>query len=195
MELINRVAGAAKGTATLTGERASTRASTTVAIGALSRHGEDEIMKLHTMRGAVLLLTGMSLAFPSSSEPGPTKTELNAASASTDWLLPNHDYAGQRFIDLTQVTRENAAQLRPACVYNSRDVPRFAGSPLVYNGVMYLNTASSTVALDATNCTVRWRQDWKSKVNAFQSRGPALKDGKLIRATIRWWPARTRVTI
>jgi alcohol dehydrogenase (cytochrome c) len=140
-------------------------------------------MKLQAMLVAVLLLTGVTLAFPSSSESGPTQTELTAGSASTDWLLPNHDYAGQRFIDLKQVTRENAAQLRPICAYNSRDVARFAGSPLVYKGVMYLTTASSTIALDATNCTVRWCHDWKSKINAFQSRGLALKDGQLIRAT------------
>ena len=48
---------------------------------------------------------------------GPTQTELNAAGESVEWLLPNHDYAGQRFVDLKQIKRDNAAQLRPVCIY------------------------------------------------------------------------------
>ena len=55
--------------------------------------------------------------------------------------------------------------------------------------------ASSTIALDAATCAVRWRHDWQSKarnaevkvgatvVNPYRSRGAALKDGKLIRST------------
>ena len=42
---------------------------------------------------------------------GPTQAELDAGGESVDWLLPNHDYAGQRFVDLKQIGRENAAQL------------------------------------------------------------------------------------
>jgi glucose dehydrogenase len=59
---------------------------------------------------------------------------------------------------------------------------------------MYVTTASSTIALDAATCAVRWRHDWQSKarnaevkigeivVNPYRSRGAALKDGKLIRS-------------
>ena len=39
-------------------------------------------------------------------ETGPSQDELNAAHARTDWLLPNHDYAGQRFVDLQHITRD-----------------------------------------------------------------------------------------
>ena len=38
-------------------------------------------------------------------EPGPTQAELDAAHASTDWLLPNHDYAGTRYVNLGRSTR------------------------------------------------------------------------------------------
>src|SRR5215831_15050221 len=53
---------------------------------------------------------------------GPTQTELNAAGESVEWLLPNHDYAGQRFVDLKQIKRDNAAQLGPICIYQAGDV-------------------------------------------------------------------------
>ena len=31
---------------------------------------------------------------------GPTQAELDAGGESVEWLLPNHDYAGRRFVDL-----------------------------------------------------------------------------------------------
>ena len=126
---------------------------------------------------------------------GPTRAELNAAGINTEWLLPNHDYAGQRFVDLKQITHQNAAELRPVCIYQAGDVRPFQTNPLVYQGVMYVTTASSTIALDAATCEVRWRHDWRSKarnaevkvgesvVNPYRSRGAVLKDGKLIRST------------
>jgi alcohol dehydrogenase (cytochrome c) len=126
---------------------------------------------------------------------GPTQAELNAADRSTEWLLPNHDYAGQRFVDLKQITSQNAAELRPVCIYQAGDVRPFHTNPLVYQGVMYVTTPSSTVALDAATCAVRWRHDWQAKartadvarggivVNPYRSRGAALRDGKLIRST------------
>ena len=35
--------------------------------------------------------------------PGPTQQELNSAAGSTEWLLPNHDYAGVRYVNLDQI--------------------------------------------------------------------------------------------
>ena len=42
---------------------------------------------------------------------GPTQAELDAGGESVEWLLPNHDYAGQRFVDLKQIGRENQTHL------------------------------------------------------------------------------------
>ena len=80
---------------------------------------------------------------------GPTQADLNAAGESVEWLLPNHDYAGQRFVDLKQINRDNAAQLRPVCVYQAGDVRLFQPNPLVYKGWMYITTVTSTIAVDA----------------------------------------------
>jgi alcohol dehydrogenase (cytochrome c) len=141
-----------------------------------------------------LLVAGLA-QHESLADSGPTQAELNAAGQSTEWLLPNRDYAGQRSVDLTQITHQNATELRPVCIYQAGDVRPFQTNPLVYKGVMYVTTASSTIALDAATCAVRWRHDWQSKarnaevkvgeivVNPYRSRGAALKDGKLIRST------------
>ncbi|MCH7746579.1 MAG: hypothetical protein IH939_00640 [Acidobacteria bacterium] len=54
----------------------------------------------------------------SASGQGPTQGELNAAGSNTgDWLLTGHDYGGQRFVDLDQITRDNVDALRTVCTF------------------------------------------------------------------------------
>jgi len=40
------------------------------------------------------------------------------AEATADWLVSNHDYGGQRFVDLKQINPQNVASLRPACLFH-----------------------------------------------------------------------------
>ncbi len=116
----------------------------------------------------------------------PTQQELTTAQNNpNDWLLTNRDYAGQRFSDLKQITRQNAASLRPVWMYQAGDTNTFHTNPLVYRGVMYLTTATSTIALDATNGKVMWRHNWrpKGKPGWPVQRGVAIKDGFVVRGT------------
>ncbi len=115
----------------------------------------------------------------------PTQAELNAAQNTTDWLLPNHDYGGQRFVDLKQINRRNAAALQPVARYEIGDTSVFHNNPLVYQGVLYVATSNSTMALEAATLKVKWRVDRKPKgPDGWQmNRGVALKDGKLVRGT------------
>ena len=121
------------------------------------------------------------------SEQGPSQEELNQAARSTEWLLPNHDYAGVRFVDLNQITPANAATLRPVCIFQGADLNRALNNPLVYRGVMYVTTLLSTFALDPTTCEVKWRHDWKPKAKdgnaSIKNRGVAIKDGIAVRGT------------
>ena len=133
----------------------------------------------------VAFLIGL-VTLPAHAQQGPTQAELNAAASNAvDWLLTNHDYGGQRFVDATEITRDNAASLRAACVYQAADLRPFHTNPLVYRGVMYLTTSQATIALDAATCRVQWRHVWrpKAKENWPQSRGVALKEGIIIRGT------------
>jgi alcohol dehydrogenase (cytochrome c) len=121
---------------------------------------------------------------PSSNQP--SQDELNAAQAnSTDWLQSNHDYSGQRFVDLKQINQHNISTLRPACLYQVGDTKAFHTNPIVYDGVMYITTTSSTIALDAASCKVRWRYDRKPKSLEIwpPNRGVAIKSGRVVRAT------------
>jgi alcohol dehydrogenase (cytochrome c) len=117
---------------------------------------------------------------------GPTQVELDRATSATDgWLYASHDYAGTRFVDLNQITPENAKELRPVCLYRSEQAASVQTSPLVYQGVMYLTFGRATVAIDAKTCRERWTYIWQPKGQEISpaNRGAAIKDGKLVRGT------------
>lgn len=133
---------------------------------------------------ALLLVAVMTL--PARAQERPTQAELAAAASNAaDWLHTNHDYGGQRFVDATGITHQNAHQLQPVCVYELGDLYPFQTNPIVYRGVMYLTTTYATIALDAVTCQVRWRHDWEAKAreNWPQNRGVGLKEGKVVRGT------------
>ncbi|MBY0508792.1 MAG: PQQ-binding-like beta-propeller repeat protein [Rhodospirillaceae bacterium] len=119
---------------------------------------------------------------------GPTQAELTAAGAkTTDWLFTNHDYSGQRFVDLKQLDKNNVSKLRPVCMYQVGDLNPFEANPLIYRGAMFITTKDTAISLDAATCRLNWRYDRTSRTPASYGlkmhRGAALKDGKLIYGT------------
>jgi alcohol dehydrogenase (cytochrome c) len=116
---------------------------------------------------------------------GPSQAVLNAAARSTDWLFHTHDYLGTRFSPLDQINTTTAARLRPACVFQVGEQSNFQTGPVVYNGTMYVTTGTSTIALDAATCRVKWRHTWQPRDNGglFTNRGVAIKDGRVVRGT------------
>jgi alcohol dehydrogenase (cytochrome c) len=77
--------------------------------------------------------------------------------APGDWLLWGRTYDGQNFSPLKRITRENVKTLAPAWrtpLQGGLSMP----TPLVHDGVMFLNTAPDTVlALDGATGTELWR--------------------------------------
>jgi alcohol dehydrogenase (cytochrome c) len=144
------------------------------------------VARLITSFLSVLLCTILSVS-AAAPTPGPTQAELSSAAANAaDWLHPNHDYGGQRFVPIDEINRSNVHHLSPVCHFQAGDRYPFHTHPIVYRGVMYITTTFSTVALDAATCHVRWRHDWQPKAqqNWPQQRGVAIKDGKVVRGTL-----------
>lgn len=116
----------------------------------------------------------------------PTQNELNAAGSSvSDWLLPNRDYAGTRYVDIKQINVRNASTLQPVAIYQAADSNSFHNNSLVYRGVMYVATANSTMALDAATLKLKWRVDRKPRGpdGWLVNRGVGVKDGRVVRGT------------
>src|ERR1700676_4438811 len=100
---------------------------------------------------------------------GPSQAVLNAAARSTDWLFHTHDYQGTRFSPLDQINTTTAARLRPACIFQVGERDNFQTGPIVYSGTIYATTMTSTIALDAVTCRVKWRHTWQPRDDSIFS--------------------------
>jgi len=116
---------------------------------------------------------------------GPDQATLNDAVSSSDWLVHNHDYTGARFSPLDQITAANAARLVPSCIFQVGEPDNFQTNPIVHNGIMFITTRRSTIALDAATCRERWRHSWATRGGEGwqRNRGVAIKDGRIVRTT------------
>ncbi len=108
-----------------------------------------------------------------------------AGSTVTGWTTYNRSYAGERYVPLAMITPENAARLAPLCTLRLGDDGPFQTGPLVIDTTMYLTTAHTTVAIDATNCAVRWRSVYVPQESEvwIVNRGLGFLDGRLFRGT------------
>ena len=83
---------------------------------------------------------------------GPTQAQLNTATNdSANWLYVDHDYRGQRFTPLDQITARNAADLAQVCSHTFPAKEPTQTAPIVYDGTLYATTAHYTVALDGAS--------------------------------------------
>lgn len=116
---------------------------------------------------------------------GPTQTELLAAEGNArDWLTHTHDFAGTRYSGLAQINSSSVSRLRVACSFQVGERGSFQTGPVVYRGTMYITTAWTTMAIDASTCRPKWRHDWPHSLQASPAyRGVAIKDGRVVRGT------------
>lgn len=120
----------------------------------------------------------------------PTQAELDTADRDgRDWLYATHDYSGQRYSPLAEITPRRAPTLRPVCAYQVGDPGTFQTNPIVYRGIMYITTLHATIALDGATCRPRWKHVWEPKDRDVspRNRGIALKDGFVVRGTSDGW--------
>jgi mono/diheme cytochrome c family protein/outer membrane protein assembly factor BamB len=122
---------------------------------------------------------------------GPDQATLNASSRSTDWLVHGHDYSGTRFSPLDDINTTTASRLAPACVFQVGERDNFQTGPIVHNGTMYVTTMTSTIALDAATCRVKWRHKWQSRDDEMWQRNRGVYTNSIIAldvrtGTLRW---------
>src|SRR6185312_9047214 len=84
-----------------------------------------------------------------------------AAQEDGQWPMPAKDYAATRYSKLTQITRANAAGLRPVWTFSTGVLGGHEGQPLVVNNTMYVVTPWPNVlyAFDLTKegYPLRWK--------------------------------------
>ncbi len=82
----------------------------------------------------------------------------HAATDTSSWLTYGRDYAGQRYVDLDQITPGNVDRLQPAWVFaTGGDNRGLQATPLIHEGVLYVSADDSRVfALDARTGAKKW---------------------------------------
>ena len=107
------------------------------------------------------------------------------ASANTQWPSYNGTVDGQRYSPLKQITVENAARLGELCRVQVEDVGSFHTGLVQMDGLIYLTTSLDTLAIDATDCEIKWRHHWEPEQDPvwMVNRGVAYAQGKVIRGT------------
>ena len=113
------------------------------------------------------------------------------ATTPGDVLTYGMGYNNQRYSPLKQINAKNAGKLQPAWSYSLNNPQGQESQPIVHDGVMYVTTFNSTVALDPITGKQLWKQEIELPQDVFKyaccgilNRGAAIYDGKLYRATL-----------
>jgi alcohol dehydrogenase (cytochrome c) len=133
-----------------------------------------------------------ALALLATGLPAQTLDDLKRDSATPgDVLTYGMGYNNQRYSPLKQINAKNAGKLRPVWAYSLNNPQGQESQPIVHNGVMYVTTHNTTVAIDPATGKQIWKQDIELPQDVFKmaccgilNRGAAILDGKLYRVTL-----------
>jgi len=119
---------------------------------------------------ALLSLTCVDLVGTAGRSANPADRN-HASSQVDDWPYYGHDAGGMRYSPLTQINRQNVAQLKVAWVFHTGDVSDGSGdrqrsgfetTPILVEGTLYFSTPfNRVIALDPKTGSQRWAYDPK----------------------------------
>jgi lanthanide-dependent methanol dehydrogenase len=108
---------------------------------------------------------------------------------SNQWVIPNGNYASQRYSELNQINKDNVKNLRPIWTFSTGVLRGHEGGPLVIGDIMYISTPfpNNVFALDLNNNgRILWKYEPKQDPTVIPvmccdtvNRGVAYGDGKI----------------
>jgi alcohol dehydrogenase (cytochrome c) len=109
--------------------------------------------------------------------------DARSAAKNVGWSGYNNTYDGQRFAAFNQINTRNVSRLKQVCELKLGEEGPFQTGPVVIGNTMFLTTAHTTVAMNATTCAVYWRHvDSKGQQDPLSvNRGVAYLNGRLFR--------------
>jgi alcohol dehydrogenase (cytochrome c) len=117
------------------------------------------------------------------------QTAADQAAGDIGWPYYNGSLESDRFSGLKSLTAANVSDLKESCEAVLGDDGAFQSGPLVIGKTLFVTTTHTTVALDATDCKVRWRHVYTPHEDELfgVDRGAAYLDGRLFRGTSDGW--------
>jgi alcohol dehydrogenase (cytochrome c) len=113
------------------------------------------------------------------------------AATPGDVLTYGMGYHNQRYSPLKAINTKNAGKLNPVWVYSLNNPQGQESQPIVHDGLMYVTTHNTTVALDPLTGKQVWKHEIELPQDVFKmaccgilNRGVAIADGRLFRVTL-----------
>lgn len=138
-----------------------------------------------TFLAAAVALSACSTPPATVSTAAPAPAAAPMVVSPGDWPSYNRTLTGDRYSPLAEINAGNVAQLRTICSYTLPEVTAFQTGPIVVNGTMYFTTDTISYAIDASNCTEKWKSVRHSETPSGLgvNRGFAYMNGRLFRGT------------
>jgi alcohol dehydrogenase (cytochrome c) len=152
------------------------------------------MFKKTALRLAVSVSVGIATLaslYGASAQAQTVKQLVDDAGSTGDVLTYGMGYNHQRYSSLKQVNKTTVKNLVPVWNLSLDNSSNASTQPIVANGVMYVTSHNSTVAVDIETGKTKWKSpiELPADINGFlccgiHSRGPAIFDGVLYRTTI-----------
>lgn len=113
------------------------------------------------------------------------RSDAAEKNADSGWPMYNGTYAGDRFSALNQISRENVGSLKETGRYVLPETTSFHAAPLIVGDRLFVTTATSTYAINATKAGLLWSHKYEPKSMGLGTgiRGAAYSNGRLYRGT------------
>ena len=143
--------------------------------------------QMHVERDARMLaaaaVAALALAAPAGAQQATTETQSSppqlTAGGQVNWSQHNVDIGGSRYADVDEINTSNAGSVDLAWTFTAGAENSITQTtPLVVDGVMYVNAGGTLFALNATTGEVIWTTALSEALEA-RGRGPTYGDGKL----------------
>jgi alcohol dehydrogenase (cytochrome c) len=115
----------------------------------------------------------------------------NDAATPGDVLTYGMGYNNQRYSPLKQINTKNVGKLQPLWAYSLNNPQGQESQPIVHDGIMYVTTHNTTIALNPLTGKQLWKHEIELPQDVFKmaccgilNRGAAILDGKIFRATL-----------
>jgi alcohol dehydrogenase (cytochrome c) len=139
---------------------------------------------MKVLSSITLALLTLTPVWALGADPTPDTAQM-ARPPINDWPTYNGDYTGRRYSTLTKINDHNIHDLSLAWMYQAPRTSaapggRMAGTPVVWNGVMYLTSPDKVWAVDARTGRQLWSYLWESKGGIhIGNRGVAVSGNSL----------------
>jgi len=115
----------------------------------------------------------------------------NDAATPGDVLTYGMGYNNQRYSPLKQINTKNVGKLQPLWAYSLNNPQGQESQPIVHDGIMYVTTHNTTIALNPLTGKQLWKHEIELPQDVFKmaccgilNRGAAIYDGKIYRTSL-----------